>query len=430
MSLPFTHSLARIIAAQILHQQGFHGMLDSTTSVLSDIMLRYLELLATHAKISAELCGRSNVNFSDVNVVFKRFNIKAKDLKDFVDAGWCNNSFALGEVPEFPTGMLNDAIEDIEEYYINGLSILERLVEMSDDDILIVPSSDEPTSDSGHVNLHEVDTQMNGDLNDMHDSDMAADSNPTDDIGLDFVKNENDFAGPITLPRYSHIPPHFPPFPSDPEISATPVPSAPASPSHLSAQPTSLPPHNNFEHQYTQPVSSTAHRSKDLYSNVIPFSESQLATLPISEHLTSSSSIAPRSVPTSSTSVSAGASTRRLTLTVGSTQSIISTRNQKLNSNSLSRRNSLTSNISSFNPDSILDETLESLSHSMDFSATTASSTTMTTFKLLQRQKDINGNGLHETTLFLPNTGAGSSSIIPGIVGKAGGGGRRGKEGE
>ena len=75
MDNSFYFSLARISTAQILRAAGLDRTRPSTLDAITDIMIRYLNLLATQAKFFAELSSRSECHIRDVRLAMEDIGI-------------------------------------------------------------------------------------------------------------------------------------------------------------------------------------------------------------------------------------------------------------------------------------------------------------------------------------------------------------------
>jgi hypothetical protein len=69
--------------AQLLMLAGFERLQMRTADVLVEVMVRYLELLATTCKASAEHAGRTDANFEDAFEALDGLGVRAEDLREF-----------------------------------------------------------------------------------------------------------------------------------------------------------------------------------------------------------------------------------------------------------------------------------------------------------------------------------------------------------
>lgn len=79
----FAHSLLRLVASQQLLQAGADRVQARAADVLTELLARYLELLARNAKDVAETGGRTEANLADVGLVFAELGVRAEDLGEF-----------------------------------------------------------------------------------------------------------------------------------------------------------------------------------------------------------------------------------------------------------------------------------------------------------------------------------------------------------
>ncbi|KAI8823574.1 uncharacterized protein EV422DRAFT_360887 [Fimicolochytrium jonesii] len=83
MSSAFAANLVTAALAKILIQAGFERAQNSSTSILADIFVRYLELLACTASKHANHQGRTTGNFEDVARVLDDFSVDPTALTEF-----------------------------------------------------------------------------------------------------------------------------------------------------------------------------------------------------------------------------------------------------------------------------------------------------------------------------------------------------------
>src|SRR5271155_4151439 len=78
MDNPFYFSLARISAAQILRAAGIDRTKPSTLDILTDILIRYLHLLATTTMTYAHQAHRSESSIRDLHLAMEDIGVIAK----------------------------------------------------------------------------------------------------------------------------------------------------------------------------------------------------------------------------------------------------------------------------------------------------------------------------------------------------------------
>jgi transcription initiation factor TFIID subunit 3 len=78
MDNPFYFSLARISAAQILRAAGIDRTRPSTLDCLTDILIRYLHLLATQSMLFSLAAGRPEADIRDIRLAMQDVGIIAK----------------------------------------------------------------------------------------------------------------------------------------------------------------------------------------------------------------------------------------------------------------------------------------------------------------------------------------------------------------
>ncbi|TPX61414.1 hypothetical protein SpCBS45565_g07244 [Spizellomyces sp. 'palustris'] len=86
MSDSFAANLVRIAVAQVLHQAGFERVQDSACAVLSDLLVRFLDLLATRASEYSQLQGRTVTNLEDASRSLQELGVDPEGLRDFCRA--------------------------------------------------------------------------------------------------------------------------------------------------------------------------------------------------------------------------------------------------------------------------------------------------------------------------------------------------------
>ncbi|KNC97513.1 uncharacterized protein SPPG_06988 [Spizellomyces punctatus DAOM BR117] len=86
MSDSFAANLVRIAVAQVLHQAGFERVQDSACAVLSDLLVRFLDLLATRASEYSQLQGRTVTNLEDASRSLEELGVDPEALRDFCRA--------------------------------------------------------------------------------------------------------------------------------------------------------------------------------------------------------------------------------------------------------------------------------------------------------------------------------------------------------
>lgn len=84
MADEFSHSLSRVVAAQIAEAAGFEGVQESAVDILADLLLRYLGSLCSSAHGLAELAGRSQANLADVLLALEELGVTPDDLASHI----------------------------------------------------------------------------------------------------------------------------------------------------------------------------------------------------------------------------------------------------------------------------------------------------------------------------------------------------------
>src|SRR5271169_3313686 len=78
MDNPFYFSIARISTAQILRAAGIDRTRPSTLDCLTDILIRYLHLLATQSMFFSLAAGRPEVDIRDIRLAMQDIGIIAQ----------------------------------------------------------------------------------------------------------------------------------------------------------------------------------------------------------------------------------------------------------------------------------------------------------------------------------------------------------------
>ncbi|KAJ3186354.1 hypothetical protein HDU85_007794 [Gaertneriomyces sp. JEL0708] len=85
-----TASMVKVAIAQLLHQTGYERAQDSACTLLADLFIRYLELVAATASEYSNIAGRSIAQFEDAARAFEDLRVQPDALMDFCK-GWMSH---------------------------------------------------------------------------------------------------------------------------------------------------------------------------------------------------------------------------------------------------------------------------------------------------------------------------------------------------
>eukprot|EP01016_Furgasonia_blochmanni_P052825 TRINITY_DN8464_c0_g1_i3.p1 TRINITY_DN8464_c0_g1~~TRINITY_DN8464_c0_g1_i3.p1 ORF type:complete len:158 (+),score=21.06 TRINITY_DN8464_c0_g1_i3:147-620(+) len=76
--------LIKVHAMTLLLNYGFDSSEEQALSLMSDLMIKYIQKLGTTSKHICELAGRQSVNMFDVLYAFKDLSIKESEITNFM----------------------------------------------------------------------------------------------------------------------------------------------------------------------------------------------------------------------------------------------------------------------------------------------------------------------------------------------------------
>ncbi|ORY93424.1 hypothetical protein BCR43DRAFT_526981 [Syncephalastrum racemosum] len=260
----YVFELLRTMALQILQSAGFDSAHTDPTHVLTDIMGKYIEMLAATASAYAQLAGRANPNPFDVMDSLHEVDIDLDTLREWLD----EEGKAL--MPAWTAQ--SDPGRTIEGFVGNGRRRY--------DDALVFEYRDMEENSDNEEEAEEAEEAEEEAAESADTEETEHPLSPPDQIPdtLYTEKQQEE----KNLP--SHIPPYMPPFPSDTKEEDQPPPQLP----HLQQQQQQQqqqhqhPLHPALAHNSDAPAPIIVrHRRKPVdnpFTHVVSYEESIMAT--------------------------------------------------------------------------------------------------------------------------------------------------------
>lgn len=86
MAEAYARQIARVAAGQLAEISGFESVQESAVDILGDLLLRYMDEVASGACGYAELAGRSDANVHDVLMSLDNLGVMVEELRDYLSS--------------------------------------------------------------------------------------------------------------------------------------------------------------------------------------------------------------------------------------------------------------------------------------------------------------------------------------------------------